>query len=260
MNESTTEIDDLNFYTLLAVLQSGMWLQADFERFLEPYGLSHSRFSILLWIKHAQEGEPIGHELAHRLGVAKSTISRLVEKLLADDLIRCEQDPDDARKKHYSLTPQASELLTSIIPRYLCRMHDMAKELNEGEKVNLIGLLSKIDFLDSDKRIIRGTVKTIADKAEEIKGLCERGRSRDIDRVLDFLNDKVDIPTTKIVDYYLGTVMNPEGIRQIEHYLFHGKQVQRNYCTLYFSRRNEWEIVNKAFKMGLIDQIQAYSR
>jgi hypothetical protein len=63
-------------------------------------------------------------------------------------------------------------------------MGDMSKDINEGEKMNLIGLLAKIDFRDQDRRIIRGTVKTITDKAEEIKGLCKRGRSRDIDRII----------------------------------------------------------------------------
>jgi hypothetical protein len=77
---------------------------------------------------------------------------------------------------------------------------------------------------------------------------------------MTFLHEKVDLPTTKILDYYLGTVGTPEGIGRIEHYLFHGTQMQRNYSTLFFARRNDWSLVNKAYSMGLIDHVQAYSR
>ena len=46
----------------------------------------------------------------------------------------------------------------------------------------------------------------------------------------------------------------------MEHYLFHGTQIQRNYCTLYFGRRGEYLIVRKAYDAGIIDAKQAFSR
>jgi hypothetical protein len=103
-------------------------------------------------------------------------------------------------------------------------------------------------------------MEEITIKANTIKFLCRNGKHKDICTVLAYLNESVDLPTTKVVDYYLGTVCNPEGISCIEHYLFNGTQIQRNYCTLFFARRNDWVIVNRAYKLGLIDYIQAYSR
>ena len=111
--------------------------------------------------------------------------------------------------------------------------------------------------MDRDNRL---RMNNITNNALEIKKLCERGFKEDISRVLQYLNEDVDLPTTKIVDYYLGTVKNDEGINHIEHFLFNGTQIQRNYCTLFFARRNEWVIVNKAYDLGLIDYAQAYSR
>ena len=93
-----------------------------------------------------------------------------------------------------------------------------------------------------------------------IRECCQRGRRRDIDQVLSLLVDSVDLPTTKTVDFYLGQVTRPSGIRRIKYYLFHGSQMQRNYCTLFFARRNDWHLVNRAFKLGLIDEIQAFAR
>jgi DNA-binding MarR family transcriptional regulator len=258
--DNHTEIDDLNFYSLLAVLQSGMWLQSDFENFLVPFGLSHSRFSILLAILHSSRGELFGNQLATRLGVAKSTIAKMVAKLIDEKLVECIADTNDSRRKRYSLTQKAIDLLETIVPKYLERIREMLKRLSEGEKMNVIELLSKIDFLHPDRTIIKGRTKTITDRARDIRTSCNRGSTQDIDRVLEYLTADIDIPTTKVVDFYLGTVTNPEGVRRIEYYLFHGTQIQRNYCTLFFSRKNEWQIVNKAYGMGLIDAAQAYSR
>ena len=95
---------------------------------------------------------------------------------------------------------------------------------------------------------------------KEIRELCMKGSASNIDKILSLLNDSVDIPTTRAIDFYLGQVENFEGIRRIEHHLFNGTQIQRNYCTLFFARRDDWDIVNRAYKMGLIDWYQAYSK
>jgi hypothetical protein len=86
------------------------------------------------------------------------------------------------------------------------------------------------------------------------------GTGSDVDAIMELLNDRTELPVTKLVDLYLGRVGNAEGITRIEHYLFSGTQIQRNYCTLFFARRNDWDLVNRAFKLGLVDYRQAYSR
>ncbi len=102
--------------------------------------------------------------------------------------------------------------------------------------------------------------RPISEKSREIQALCARGSPEDIDAVMRYLDDEADLPTTKVVDYYLGTVNGIEGMRRIEWYLFNGAQIQRNYATLYFARMDDWKLVNKAFRMGLIDYRQAYSK
>jgi hypothetical protein len=89
---------------------------------------------------------------------------------------------------------------------------------------------------------------------------CRLGESSDVDTVLGLLNSNVDLPTTRAVDFYLGQIINLEGIERMQYYLFKGNPMQRNYCTLFFARRNDWDLVNQAYAEGLIDAIQAYSR
>jgi len=94
---------------------------------------------------------------------------------------------------------------------------------------------------------------------ESIKRKARRGMEPDIDSIMEILN-KADLPTTRAVDFYLGYVVENEGIDRLAHYLFHGTQIQRNYCALYFERKDEWELINRAYREGCIDAIQAYSR
>lgn len=86
------------------------------------------------------------------------------------------------------------------------------------------------------------------------------GRKDDVDYLIYHLTKNSTVALTRFVDYALGLVENPDGIKRIEHYLFNGSQIQRNYSCLYFNRKHEWEIVKQAYKQGLIDEIQAYSR
>ena len=252
--------DDLNFYAMLGVLQSGMWLQSDIESYLGSYGLSQGRFSILLSLTNPEHNGLIGNELATQLGVAKPTIARMIQKLLDEDYLTFSSEPRDLRAKKYSLTRKAKDLLHRIIPGYLLRLRVMSAGLTDTDKQDLISLLSRINFLDPRKMIIRTNEKSISEKADEIKKLCKGGSPEDIDTVMSFLDETANIPITKIIDFHLGTVGSTEGIRRIEYYLFHGTQMQRNYCTLFFARRGDWRLVKSAYERGLIDYIQAYAR
>lgn len=97
------------------------------------------------------------------------------------------------------------------------------------------------------------TLNTLLTKASN-------GAPEDIDYILGCLTPDVAIETTKFIDYALSLVENDLGIKRIEFYLFKGSQIQRNYCSLFFNRRGDWDIVKKAYEHGLIDEIQAFAR
>ena len=93
-----------------------------------------------------------------------------------------------------------------------------------------------------------------------LKQACLTGTGESLDYLFSHLHDGTDLPTTRAIDFFLGLVETEEGYQRIEWYLFNGTQIQRNYCTLYFARRNDWKIVRRAYDAGLIDRIQAWSR
>ncbi|MCG6188296.1 hypothetical protein [Maribellus maritimus] len=95
---------------------------------------------------------------------------------------------------------------------------------------------------------------------QEFINKANNGNSQDIDFIIKHLTTESSLPMTRYVDFALSLVKNEAGIRQLEFYLFHGSLIQRNYCSLFFNRRGDWPVVKKAFQLGLIDEIQAYSR
>ena len=90
--------------------------------------------------------------------------------------------------------------------------------------------------------------------------LAKTGTKDSVETIMAHLNRGITIAESKFIDYALGRVETEAGTDVIMHYLFHGTQIQRNYCTLYFGRRGEYLIVRKAFDAGLIDAKQAFSR
>jgi DNA-binding MarR family transcriptional regulator len=258
--------DDLNFYSLLGIVQAGMWLQDDLEKYLAGFGVSYGRFSLLLAMLEGMEGAAgsarasTGNSLSVKLGINKATIAKMMNKLASDGLVGVSADESDSRKKRLSLTRKGKSLLARIVPGYLERMRIIGSNLSMDEKRFLMKALGKINFLDPRKVPSRFEERPLGEKAAEIKELCERGGAEDLDRVMQYLTEGADLPTTKIVDRYLGSVDRMEGMKRIEHYLFNGTQIQRNYCTLFFVRRNDWKLVNKAYRMGLVDYVQAYSK
>jgi hypothetical protein len=90
--------------------------------------------------------------------------------------------------------------------------------------------------------------------------LAKRGTKADVDLIMKELHPDMTLADSKFIDYALGLTEFEEGIATIKEYLFNGTQIQRNYCTLFFNRRGDWATVKLAFQMGLIDEIQAYSK
>ncbi len=69
--------------------------------------------------------------------------------------------------------------------------------------------------------------------------LGKRGTKSDVKNLMSKLNRKMTLADSKFIDFALGQVVTNEGVAVIQHYLFHGTQIQRNYCTLYFARLEE---------------------
>lgn len=104
------------------------------------------------------------------------------------------------------------------------------------------------------------TYTKFSGKLQELIDKAESGSSQDVDFILNHLTTQSSLAMTRYVDFAISLVENKSGIKRLEYYLFNGTQIQRNYASLFFNRRGDWEIVKKAYEKGLIDEIQAFAR
>lgn len=90
--------------------------------------------------------------------------------------------------------------------------------------------------------------------------LAQQGTKASVDLIMGNLNRNMTLAESKFIDFALGQIETEEALEVMKNYLFHGTQLQRNYCTLFFSRRGDHLLVKEAFDLGLIDDKQAFSR
>ena len=149
----TDKIDDLTFYSLFNILQAGMWLQNDIEKFLHPYGLSHGRFSIMLAILENGESSMVHNDISLLTGRSKPTISKMLKSLERSGLVIHKSPAEDGRSKIYSLTDSGSDLLDEIIPEYNKRLLKISENLEKPDKIELMRLLSKLNYPEHGEKI-----------------------------------------------------------------------------------------------------------
>ncbi|MCP4164188.1 MAG: hypothetical protein GY760_29355 [Deltaproteobacteria bacterium] len=147
-------LDNLTFYSMLSILQGGLWLQNDIEKFLKDYGISHGRFSILISILESSDKSMLPIEMARILGKSKPTISKMIQKLEDDKYLITRVDINDGRTKRLVLTKKANDLLDIVIPLYNKRLAEMSSGLTDRDKSQLMEIMAKINFLDSSKQIV----------------------------------------------------------------------------------------------------------
>jgi len=97
-------------------------------------------------------------------------------------------------------------------------------------------------------------------KLEQYVVMANSGDEKYIGKIMQRLNKDVTLQETREIDYALSKINNPKSIEMIKLFLFEGTQIQRNYAALYFGRLHEYLILREAYDLGLIDEIQAFSR
>lgn len=137
-------IDDLTFQAMYSVLQGGMKLLNDLERFLSPYGLSQGRLAILLAIVEADGAAVTPSQLADVTGKSRPTVTKMLDRLLEDKLIRKKMDVQDKRARILIISNKGEKLLNRIIPLYNERILQMSAPLTAEDKKNLTELISRI--------------------------------------------------------------------------------------------------------------------
>ncbi|WP_396210110.1 MarR family winged helix-turn-helix transcriptional regulator [Flavobacterium sp.] len=128
---------------LLNVMYTQNVIADKFNELLKPFDLSAEQFNVLR-ILRGQKGNPVNmYTIQERMIAKTSNTTRLVDKLLAKELVLREICPKNRRKMEITITAKGMELLKQLDPLVEAHEQKFGNNLTEKELTQLNTLLEK---------------------------------------------------------------------------------------------------------------------
>jgi MarR family 2-MHQ and catechol resistance regulon transcriptional repressor len=115
-----------------------------FSMHFARYGLSSSKFNVLIQLYMTGDRGLIQSELGKKMLVSRANITGLIERLEKEGLVVRNNDPSDKRVFRVRLTNRATELMNAFLPVHNEYMHKIMSALDTQEKEAMISLLKKL--------------------------------------------------------------------------------------------------------------------
>jgi DNA-binding MarR family transcriptional regulator len=141
------DLDPSACEAFLHLLRAGSDAFHGCETYLAAHNLSLGRFTVLMLLLDKGKNCALPRtpaELADMAGVARATMTGLVDTLERDGLVKREPDPVDRRMMSVNLTARGQEVLRAVLPEHFQRMAALLRPLSEAERKTLVRLLNKI--------------------------------------------------------------------------------------------------------------------
>ncbi len=113
------------------------------RRTLRAFGLTLPQYAVLRLLD-LEKGRRLT-SLSKRLLRSKSSITRIVDQLERDELVRRVPDPDDRRAQRVYLTPAGAARYAQAYMAHECSLQQRFSVLSEAEQQQLALLLDKLD-------------------------------------------------------------------------------------------------------------------
>lgn len=114
------------------------------ERFRESHGSSISRFDVMAHLSQAGEGGLNTSVLAASLLASKGNITRLLDRMEQDGLLKRELCPDDRRVSKIFLTPEGEERFDKMARDHESWALEVFESIDNNERQELLRLLKTI--------------------------------------------------------------------------------------------------------------------
>ena len=145
--KSFSDLDPSASEVFLNLLRTGDEVFRVADHHLARHNISQGRFTVLMLLLDKIEKCPQPRtpaELAEMAGVARATMTGLIDTLERDGLVKREPDPVDRRMMSVALSPKGEALMRTILPGHFKIMAALMTELSESERKTLVRLLNKI--------------------------------------------------------------------------------------------------------------------
>jgi len=132
--------DSLNYEAHVMLLRSFMSLTA----LTSGSGLSRARYNVLRILYQEPDRRLQMTDIGTGLGVSPTNVTKMVDGLERDGLVRRVRHDDDKRKTWTELTAEGVKLFEEALPKVMQFTDSVWGELTEDEKRSLIHVLSKL--------------------------------------------------------------------------------------------------------------------
>jgi DNA-binding MarR family transcriptional regulator len=124
-----------------ALVRSAFLVNAVYAESGREYGLTPQQGQLLCVLM----GKPYGMgELGATLGLAKSSLTGLVDRTERNGLVRREADPQDMRAVRVALTPEGRQLAEEFYAETCRRVAELPAALGAAERDTLASLLGRV--------------------------------------------------------------------------------------------------------------------
>ena len=138
------EIDPASVVAMLEIRQAGEQVADQILDVLQrDYHLSEGKFCVLIVLHQHPEGIAPS-QLAARVGVARATISTMLQRLEKSGDVVIEEDAEDRRGKRVRLTAKGRAFMAEVLPPHYLRVTKLMEKLTQEEQEELIRLLRKL--------------------------------------------------------------------------------------------------------------------
>ncbi|KLI76015.1 MULTISPECIES: MarR family winged helix-turn-helix transcriptional regulator [Lacticaseibacillus] len=144
MRKAYPDVDTQSVLTFLNFRACFRAVAADYQRVLDRFGLSESRFLILMFLYHNQPQALGITTLATKLGATKATTSKLVGGMVKSGLVEKVSTAADKRATLIQMTHAGAELLDRFLPVNYQAVNHLFRHLTHDEQVQLNHLLDKL--------------------------------------------------------------------------------------------------------------------
>jgi len=117
---------------------------AALEQHYQAYGISRSRWQVLMALYKASDEGLTPAELADFAGVTRAAMTGLVDGLVESGHVTRSDEGQDRRTYRVRLTARANDFIASVLPDHLRRMQGLMEALTPAERAQLVGLIETL--------------------------------------------------------------------------------------------------------------------
>ena len=131
------------FRAMTGIMFTGHWLTDQLTAVLKPFGLSEPQFNVLRLLAEA-DGSPLAQQdIQAGMLQPSSNVSRIIDKLLAKELVNRHINPENRRKMDITLTPEGRRFLKKVTKQVLLFHTSLKSNLSDKECLHIAELLNK---------------------------------------------------------------------------------------------------------------------